>query len=406
MSGNPLGLAAGCDKHGEAVRRRFGSQRVRKGSPWKPCDQPRQEQNCGGENLKLRGKSEIRLQEAIPDYVYGVKKVAYSCQRESQLTVPSQFGELADFLVVNISSPNTPGLRRESHNWARRGERFADSFVATCRASVPLLVKIAPDLSDSELKEICQGPTVGQVATKMKVDGMVVTNTTVSRPETLKGAAKEGNLNMFCSSCLPPSLPALLITDGLKLRLAETGGLSGLPLKDMSTEGLRWSGPSPESEKLAVISKVYKLTGGKLPLIGVGGVGTGQVSDAHAEEGDVICETGCVRQDQSWRLAGGDVLAFSLRGTLVAAQDQAGAEQTAQGRVPAGVLLVKIEGMNRRMGSRTSPTPSGLMRRNEGERRREDKAGPRQEFETHLRLLSKNTSSNISLVKGFSASPC
>ncbi|EKX38380.1 hypothetical protein GUITHDRAFT_115520 [Guillardia theta CCMP2712] len=248
IAGNPLGLAAGCDKHGEAVKgfMNMGFGFVEVGSvtpqPQPGNDKPRmfrltEDQgvinrygfNSHGaeevfERLKairesgqeLRGNLAINLgknktADAIPDYVYGVKK----------------FGELADFLVVNISSPNTPGLRQLQSRKELEGLISAVMKVRneSC-PKVPLLVKIAPDLTDTELKEICQ------VATKMKVDGMVVTNTTISRPESLTGAAKE-----------------------------ETGGLSGLPLKDMSTE---------------VIRKVYKLTGGKLPLIGVGGVGTGQ----------------------------------------------------------------------------------------------------------------------------------
>ena len=148
---------------------------------------------------------------------------------------------VADYLVVNVSSPNTPGLRAlqardallpllaaclEASGAAARG--------AAARGSVtrpPLLVKIAPDLSPEEL----QGIAAAAVAAG--VDGLIATNTTLARPASLR--------------------------DGHR---AEAGGLSGRPLFAPST---------------AILGELFRLTKGALPLVGVGGIASG--ADAYAK---------------------------------------------------------------------------------------------------------------------------
>ncbi|XP_046339605.2 dihydroorotate dehydrogenase (quinone), mitochondrial-like isoform X2 [Haliotis rufescens] len=148
------------------------------------------------------------------DYVRGVKK----------------FGCVADYLVINVSSPNTPGLR--SLQGRQQLEDLLDKVV-TARDELrgshkpPLLVKIAPDLTDQDKQDIAA------VVSKKKcgVDGLIVTNTTVSRP------------------------PSLMSDDK-----AEIGGLSGEPLKTLST---------------ATVRDMYRLTQGKIPIIGVGGISSG-----------------------------------------------------------------------------------------------------------------------------------
>ena len=146
-------------------------------------------------------------EDRIGDYVSGIARMS----------------PVADYLTINISSPNTPGLR----------DLQAPEVLATLLARVqqarsaaekrpPLLVKLAPDIADSDLPEIVR------VIQSHGVDGIVVSNTTLSR-------------------------------DGLKDRsfAAETGGLSGRPLFTRATR---------------MLARVYKLTEGKLPLIGVGGI--------------------------------------------------------------------------------------------------------------------------------------
>jgi len=133
-------------------------------------------------------------------------------------------GPLADYLVVNVSSPNTPGLR------ALQGRGELEDLLGRVLAALPqpappLLVKIAPDLTEEDKADIAA------VALSMKISGLIATNTTIARPDNLKGAAR-----------------------------GETGGLSGRPLFGPAT---------------AVLGDLYRLTEGRIPLIGVGGVASG-----------------------------------------------------------------------------------------------------------------------------------
>jgi dihydroorotate dehydrogenase len=143
-------------------------------------------------------------------------------------------GRFADYLVVNVSSPNTPGLRA-----LQAGDILAQllSRVLAARDALPgghrppVLVKIAPDLSDAD-KEAIAAAVLAAPA-----DGLICTNTTIARPDSL--------------------------ADGHR---AESGGLSGRPLMPLAT---------------AVLGDFYRLTGGRVPLIGVGGIFDG--SDAYAK---------------------------------------------------------------------------------------------------------------------------
>lgn len=144
----------------------------------------------------------------------------------------------ADYLVVNVSSPNTPGLR------ALQGKaRLADVLtkVVTARDAAlahvpaadrpPVLVKIAPDLSRADKEDIAA------VVELLHIDGMVISNTTISREGVAPGGVAD-----------------------------EAGGLSGAPLREAAT---------------ALVAEMYDLTGGRVPIIGVGGVATGD--DAYAK---------------------------------------------------------------------------------------------------------------------------
>ena len=160
---------------------------------------------------------------------------------------------LADFFVVNVSSPNTPNLRQlqdkvaldeilaavqevnTSASLERSPERDGGKSVTLSRAgAAPILVKIAPDLSLAAMDEILE------LVSARKISGIVATNTTVARPQT--------------------SDPALA-----KIYL-EPGGLSGRPLRNRSNE---------------IIRHIYKQTHGTLPVIGVGGIFDGD--DAFAK---------------------------------------------------------------------------------------------------------------------------
>lgn len=151
------------------------------------------------------------------------------------------FAGLADFFVVNVSSPNTPGLRE-----LQRVEHFKGLLAGVLAArdaaapGTPVLVKLAPDLDDAALAEIAAA------ALAAPVDGAVLTNTTVARPPGLRSP-----------------------------RAAETGGLSGQPLFAPSTERLR---------------AFRRLVGPSLPLVGVGGVDSGAAAYAKIRAGASLVE--------------------------------------------------------------------------------------------------------------------
>jgi dihydroorotate dehydrogenase len=145
---------------------------------------------------------------------------------DDYLSLLQTFAPLADYLAINVSSPNTVGLRRLQAK-ATLADLLRQLAVerqkqqAHLRRAVPLLVKLAPDLSDPELADALE------VIQQAGMDGVIATNTTLSR-------------------------------DGLQTPLAmQSGGLSGAPLAARST---------------AVIRKISAWTGGKLPVIGVGGI--------------------------------------------------------------------------------------------------------------------------------------
>jgi dihydroorotate dehydrogenase len=157
-------------------------------------------------------------EDAARDYAYLVRTLA----------------PLADYLCINISSPNTPGLRDLQREDALR------RLIATCRealdgtasaAGVPMLVKVSPDLDEAGID------CIAGAALDLGVDGVVLTNTTVARPSDLRGAKRD-----------------------------EAGGLSGRPVFVRSTEVLRG---------------LRGRVGDRLPLVGVGGVFTAE--DAYAK---------------------------------------------------------------------------------------------------------------------------
>jgi len=148
----------------------------------------------------------------IGDYVEGVRRLA----------------PLADYLTVNISSPNTPGLRdlqRKSMVTRLVNQLLEARAKAMPRNPPPLLLKIAPDLSTEERVDLAEA------ALSAHIDGLIVANTTVARPASLQSRFAH-----------------------------EPGGLSGKPLFAPST---------------ALLAEMYRLTSGKLPIVGVGGIASG-----------------------------------------------------------------------------------------------------------------------------------
>ncbi len=134
---------------------------------------------------------------------------------------------LADYVTVNISSPNTPGLRGlQNRDELERLLATLTEERARARLAVPLLLKIAPDIDEAAMDDIAQ------VCLAAGIEGLIVTNTTIARPASLKSAHAK-----------------------------ETGGLSGAPLFAPST---------------GVLKAMRKRVGTKLTLVGVGGIAIGR----------------------------------------------------------------------------------------------------------------------------------
>ncbi len=156
-------------------------------------------------------------EDAAADYALGIRRLT----------------PLADYLVVNVSSPNTPGLRtlQSKEALAALLARCLEARAAAGPRRPPLLLKVAPDLTDADKADIAA------VVLDSGIDGLIVSNTTLARPADI-----------------PPDLAA------------QAGGLSGRPLFEPSTR---------------VLAEFHALLGGRVPLVGVGGVSSG--ADAYTK---------------------------------------------------------------------------------------------------------------------------
>lgn len=242
---NPLGLAAGLDKNAEAMVGLFGlgfgflevgtvTPRPQPGNARPRLFRlPECDALINRMGFNNQGVAAItgRLREL--EWRPGPVGVNIGKNRDTPLAeAPSDYlacaGALdscADYLTVNLSSPNTPGLR------SLQEPQALESLLRSIRPHTkrPLFLKIAPDLSDEALDALVD------VASGCSVDALVCTNTTISRPVTHRLCAQEG-------------------------------GLSGRPLLERSTEILR---------------RVFRRTQGKLPLVGAGGIFSGEDAWAH-----------------------------------------------------------------------------------------------------------------------------
>jgi len=238
---NPLGIAAGFDKNGKVVNQlaALGFGFVEVGTvtfePQKGNEKPRLFRLPGDKALINRlgfnndGTPRVveRLKKIKPNCVLGVnigknKDVPNEEAIENYLHSFELARAVADYIAVNVSSPNTPNLRE-----LQRAENLEELLGELQKRNLelsakPLLVKIAPDLMESEIEAIVD------IAQRLNLAGIIATNTTISR-------------------------------ENLKTKINEAGGLSGAPVREKSN---------------AVIKKIYRYANGKLPVIGVGGVFT------------------------------------------------------------------------------------------------------------------------------------
>ena len=178
--------------------------------------------------------------DRVEDYVAGVRA----------------FYDVASYFTINVSSPNTPGLRdlqapAALDDLLARVLEAREALVSAGRPRRPVVVKLAPDIAEADLE-----PIVGVLAAR-GVDGIAVSNTTLAR---------EGLADASLAK--------------------EAGGLSGRPLFQRST---------------AMLARVYLLTGGGIPLIGIGGINSGAAAIAKIEAGATLLQlyTGLIYEGPS-----------------------------------------------------------------------------------------------------------
>ncbi len=245
---NPVGLAAGFDKNATALRALtragFGFLEVGAATPRPQPGNPKPRlfrlsedqavinrfgfNNDGMSAIGQRLKA--RPRDAIIGLNLGANKDSEN-RAADFATVLDACGPHLDFATVNVSSPNTEKLRD------LQGKDALTALLAGVMATrdrmskrIPIFLKIAPDLSDAEISD------VAEVALSSGIDGLIATNTTLDRTGLSSAHA------------------------------AEKGGLSGRPLFDKSTQ---------------VLARLYRETGGALPIIGVGGISSAE--DAYAK---------------------------------------------------------------------------------------------------------------------------
>lgn len=244
---NPVGLSAGFDKNAEvieaALKLGFGFTEVGTVTPKPQGGNPRPRifrdpvngaviNRMGFPNGGLRVfKPNIEAFLNKQNRAQGVVGINIGMNKtqenpaEDYCALIRELAPLADYLTVNISSPNTPGLRnlQERAPLTELISEMKKALNETCPDNAPaLLIKLAPDLTEAQQEELADTLTAN------KIDGVILTNTTLDRPDYL--------------------------SDGFRV---EAGGLSGAPVREKST---------------AVIRNFSKLTKGVLPIIGVGGI--------------------------------------------------------------------------------------------------------------------------------------
>ena len=247
---NPVGLAAGFDKNGIALQSLaalgFGfieagtvTYHPQPGNPRPRLFRLSQDQaliNRAGFNNEGAAAFVKRVERNRPDCVVGVSigKSKITPLEEANDDYLKSFElvySVADYIAVNVSSPNTPQLRELQQSdqltslvsvLQARGRELQERY----KKYVPLLVKLSPDLERRDLEMIVN------VLQRLKIDGIIATNTTISRNGLRTDATRFGE-----------------------------GGLSGRPLKNVSTK---------------IIAQLYGLTSGRIPLIGVGGIFTAE----------------------------------------------------------------------------------------------------------------------------------
>ena len=306
----PLGVAAGFDKNGVAVPALlalgFGFVEVGTVTPLSQAGNPRprlfrlvedaaliNRMGFPGEGVAAVKRNLARTagrSGALGLNVGPNKERVDQADEECALLIRELHDLSPAYFVINVSSPNTARLRE------LQGREALRRLLAGVRAGepsrlprAPLLLKVAPDLTDRELDDVLG------VATEFQLDGIVATNTTVERP------------------------------DGLRSRhRAEQGGLSGKPLRRRS---------------LAVVRRIYQQTGGRLPIIAAGGISTGADALAAIAAGATLVQayTGFIYEGPAMaRRAKQEMVALLDRWGAASLDEVRGQEKEVESRLPHG----------------------------------------------------------------------
>ena len=246
---NPIGLAAGFDKNAEIIKSMFslGFGFVEVGTvtpmPQKGNPKPRvfrlKEDKAIINSLGFNNKGSKTVKQNIIKYIksskdnkligvnIGKNKSSINSINDYLLCM-DELGSVANYITINISSPNTEGLRDlqlrgNIEELIKKINKKRESFDTINKK--PILIKISPDLNDDQLRDIAL------ISLANNVDGLIITNSTIERQSTIKSQNKN-----------------------------KIGGLSGKPLFNKSN---------------TILKKMYTLTNGQISLIGVGGISNG-----------------------------------------------------------------------------------------------------------------------------------
>ena len=246
---NPVGLAAGFDKNAAAINglldQGFGfveagtvTPLAQPGNPTPRIFRLKEDEavinrlgfNNGGLDNYLRHFTQRDVRKGIAGANIGKNKDAVDAVADYVRGLKAVYAH-ADYVTINISSPNTQGLRALQERSALMEllsalQQARMECAKLHGKALPMLLKIAPDLELPDMDDIAE------IVMKYTIDGVIISNTTISRPQDLRSPHR-----------------------------SQAGGLSGRPLLQLSNERLRY---------------FYKITSGKLPLIGVGGIASAQ----------------------------------------------------------------------------------------------------------------------------------
>jgi dihydroorotate dehydrogenase len=245
---NPIGMAAGFDKSAEVsdalLRLGFGFAEIGTVTPKPQTGNPRprlfrlerDEAVINRMGFNNDGADAVLRRLADRAHLGGIVGVNVGANKDSAdrtadyVRLIEIFAPVASYFTINVSSPNTPGLRNLQHAAALDDllAKVIDARerVRSSAGDTPVLLKIAPDLSLPELDDVVH------IARSRRIDGMIVGNTTITRPSTLRE----------------------------QTRAKEQGGLSGRPLFRLSTR---------------MVAETYVRAEGAFPLVGVGGIDSG-----------------------------------------------------------------------------------------------------------------------------------